>query len=65
MEQVKVFKLLGNTEFIKGEYIKAINYFTNAIEVCPESNTLFKGILFNNRATAYSNLVIIINCIKY
>lgn len=63
MEHVKVYKTLGNSKFIKRDFEGAINFFTQAMTVCPESEKLLLSILYHNRATAYSNLVIIINFI--
>lgn len=63
MNQVEDYKKLGNTEFTKGNYDSAITYYTQALSMCPESEKGLMSVVFQNRAAAYSKLVII-NLIK-
>lgn len=46
----------GNDVFKTGDYEKAIELYTEAIELCPKQYTNERSILFNNRAAAHKHL---------
>jgi DnaJ family protein C protein 7 len=54
LNQSESFKALGNKKYTSGEYAEAINYYTQAIEACPdnEENKATRATYFNNRAAA-------------
>lgn len=51
-----VIKQNGNDVFKTGDYEKAIELYTEAIEMCPKRYTNERSILFNNRAAAHKHL---------
>lgn len=57
-EKVEEFKKRGNEEFSKGNYDAAITFYTQALSMCPESEKGLSSVLYQNRAAAYSKLVI-------
>lgn len=46
----------GNDVFKMGDYGKAIELYTEAIDLCPKRYTNERSILFNNRAAAHKHL---------
>lgn len=46
----------GNDVFKTGDYEKAIELYTEAIDMCPKRYTNERSILFNNRAAAHKHL---------
>lgn len=46
----------GNDVFKTGDYEKAIELYTEAIELCPKRYANERSILFNNRAAAHKHL---------
>ncbi|XP_071568469.1 protein unc-45 homolog B-like [Temnothorax nylanderi] len=46
------WKEKGNEEFNKGDWSKALNYYTNALKLGIENNAE-KGVCYKNRAVAY------------
>jgi len=54
---VEEFKKLGNAEFSKGNFDAAITFYTQALSMCPESEKGLLSVVFQNRAAAYSKLV--------
>jgi hypothetical protein len=66
VEQVEDFKKQGNNEFSKGNYDGAIMFYTQALSMCPGSEKGLLSVVFQNRAAAYSKLVInVIIVIEY
>lgn len=55
-EKSDAIKQSGNDVFKAGEYEKAIELYTEAIELCPKRYTNERSILFNNRAAAHKRL---------
>lgn len=55
-EKSDAIKQNGNDVFKNGDYEKAIELYTEAIELCPKRYTNERSILFNNRAAAHKHL---------
>lgn len=55
-EESDKLKQEGNEVFKGGDYEKAIQLYSKALEVCPVENTNDQSILFNNRAAAQKHL---------
>lgn len=47
----------GNALFKEGNYDAAVKYYTEAISVCPDEETIQKSTYYQNRAAAYERLV--------
>jgi tetratricopeptide (TPR) repeat protein len=57
-EQVEDFKKQGNAEFSKQNYDAAITFYTQALSMCPQSEKGLLSTVYQNRAAAYSKLVL-------
>lgn len=56
-EQVEEFKKQGNAEFTRQNYDAAITFYTQALSMCPLSEKGLLSTVYQNRAAAYSKLV--------
>lgn len=56
-EQVEEHKKLGNAQFALGNYDTAIEFYTIALSICPDSEKGLLSVIYQNRAAAYSKLV--------
>lgn len=56
-EEVEEYKKQGNAEFTQGNYDIAIEFYTIALSICPESEKGLMSVIYQNRAAAYSKLV--------
>ncbi|GIY50605.1 mitochondrial import receptor subunit TOM70 [Caerostris darwini] len=54
--KAKAFKDIGNQCFREGNFSKAIEYYTHAIEICPPDKTGDLATFYQNRAAAFENL---------
>lgn len=50
------FKEQGNEYFKNGKYDSAIQYYDQAIDICPQSMGLDRSMFYQNRAAAYEQL---------
>lgn len=55
-EQAVKFKEQGNDCFKAAKYDEAINYYNQAIDVCPEAKAIDLSQFYQNRAAAYEQL---------
>uniref|UniRef100_L7MA59 Putative translocase of outer mitochondrial membrane complex subunit n=1 Tax=Rhipicephalus pulchellus TaxID=72859 RepID=L7MA59_RHIPC len=55
-ERAKAFKNQGNKYFKEGKFDKAIECYSEAIELCPPQNKNELATFYQNRAAAYENL---------
>ncbi|XP_015917622.1 mitochondrial import receptor subunit TOM70 [Parasteatoda tepidariorum] len=55
-EKAKAFKDKGNKLFKEGQFDKAIECYTSAIEMCPPDHSDDLATFYQNRAAAYENL---------
>jgi import receptor subunit TOM70 len=53
----QIYKNKGNKCFKEGKYADAINYYAQAIEVCPKTKVHDISTFHQNRAAAYEQLV--------
>lgn len=56
-EQAQAEKNKGNKYFKGGKYDQAINCYTSAIKICPETDKESLSTFYHNRAAAYEKLV--------
>ncbi|GFR07346.1 mitochondrial import receptor subunit TOM70 [Trichonephila clavata] len=54
--KAKAFKEQGNKFFKEGQFDKAIECYTSAIEICPPEQSEDLATFYQNRAAAYENL---------
>lgn len=57
-KRVKELKKFGDIEYTFKNHNAAIDFYTQALFLCPEDKKGLLSILYQNRAAAYSKLVI-------
>jgi len=53
IKEAEEIKAKGNTEFLQGEFEKAVNFYTEAMTICPKVAKKSLAVLFGNRAACY------------
>jgi len=56
LEKAKTLKKEGNDEFSDGNYKESIKIYTRGLRFCPDSDPVFRSILFANRSAAKMKL---------
>ncbi|XP_054263982.1 mitochondrial import receptor subunit TOM70-like [Macrosteles quadrilineatus] len=56
LERAEQIKRAGNDFFKKGEYLDALRCYSEAIDLCPASETTIQATYYQNRAACYERL---------